>query len=53
MKANLTNENAYVELMQRATVFVCESDNVLMGVIFLIPQGNATQIFQRIGVMYA
>lgn len=45
MEANLINKSAYVELMQRATVFTCESNGTLIGVIFLIPQGNPTQIF--------
>lgn len=45
METNLANESLYVELMVKATAFVCEKDNWLAGVIFLVPKGNPTTIF--------
>ncbi|MBD2756689.1 GNAT family N-acetyltransferase [Spirosoma validum] len=45
MKAGLANESRYIDLMSRATGFVCEVDDQLIGVIFLIPKGNPTTIF--------
>jgi ribosomal protein S18 acetylase RimI-like enzyme len=45
MQTNLANERLYVELMAKAIAFVCEKDNQLAGVIFLVPKGNPTTIF--------
>ncbi len=45
MQTNLANENLYVELLEKAAVFVCEIDSQLAGVIFLVPKGNPTTIF--------
>jgi ribosomal protein S18 acetylase RimI-like enzyme len=45
MEANLSNESLFVELFDKATTFICEVDDKLRGVIFLIPSGNPTTIF--------
>lgn len=45
MEANLSNESLFTELINKATTFVCESDNQIVGVIFLMPHGNPTTIF--------
>lgn len=45
MEAGLADESRYVDLVSRATGFVCDVDNQLVGVIFLIPRGNPTTIF--------
>lgn len=45
METNLANESLFVELLQKATAFVCEIDNQVVGVIFLVPKGNPTTIF--------
>lgn len=45
MKTNLANESLFVELLGKAAAFVCEIDNQLAGVIFLVPKGNPTTIF--------
>lgn len=45
MEINLANESTYVELLGKAAAFVCELDNQLVGVIFLVPKGNPTTIF--------
>ncbi|QIP14554.1 GNAT family N-acetyltransferase [Spirosoma aureum] len=45
MEANLSNENLYADLLGKATTFVCEANCRLVGVIFLMPNGNPTSIF--------
>jgi ribosomal protein S18 acetylase RimI-like enzyme len=45
MEANLSNENLFAELLGKATTFVCETNSRLVGVLFLIPNGNPTPIF--------
>lgn len=45
METNLANESMFVELLGKATAFVCELDNQLAGAIFLVPKGNPTTIF--------
>lgn len=45
MATNLSNERSFVELLDKATTFVCETDSQLAGVIFLVPNGNPTTIF--------
>ena len=45
METNLVNESLFVELLSKAAAFVCETDNQLAGVIFLVPSGNPTTIF--------
>lgn len=45
MQTSLANEDLYVELLKKAAAFVCEIDNQLAGVIFLVPKGNPTTIF--------
>jgi ribosomal protein S18 acetylase RimI-like enzyme len=45
METNLANESLFVELLNKAAAFVCETDNQLAGIIFLVPSGNPTPIF--------
>ena len=45
MQTNLANESMFVELLGKAAAFVCEINNQLAGVIFLVPKGNPTTIF--------
>ncbi|ADB39653.1 GNAT family N-acetyltransferase [Spirosoma linguale] len=45
METNLANKSLFVELLGKAAAFVCEKDNQLAGVIFLVPKGNPTTIF--------
>lgn len=45
MKRNLANHDQIAKLMDVAIGFRCQSQNQLVGIIFLIPSGNPTQIF--------
>lgn len=38
---NLTN------LINQSTVFVCEKDSKIIGMIYLVPSGNPTELFQK------
>lgn len=46
MHTALTHENTYPDLLSKSTCFVCETDQVLVGMAFFIPKGNPTDIFQ-------
>lgn len=45
METSLANESQLVELLNKAAAFVCERENQLAGIIFLVPKGNPTTIF--------
>ena len=45
MKLNLSNRDQIAKLMELAIGFSCQSQRQLVGIIFLIPSGNPTQIF--------
>lgn len=45
MEANILNDNVYKQLLQNARCFVCERGKELAGMVFLIPNGNPTEIF--------
>jgi GNAT superfamily N-acetyltransferase len=45
MEANLGKENLYEELLTYAHGFVCETENELVGMAFLIPHGHPTEIY--------
>ena len=45
MKRSLSDENQIANLMSFAIGFTCQSQNQLVGIIFLIPGGNPSQIF--------
>ena len=42
----LLSENLYSELLGISKCFVCENNQGIIGMTFLIPQGNPTEIFQ-------
>src|SRR5260221_7405133 len=42
----LTSEELYSNLLKISKCFVCENNQEIIGMAFLIPQGNATEIFQ-------
>jgi GNAT superfamily N-acetyltransferase len=46
MESNLGNETTYLKLLETATAFVCEKDHALVGMAFLVPNGNPTAVFQ-------
>ncbi|WP_460473705.1 GNAT family N-acetyltransferase [Emticicia fontis] len=43
----LTGENTYPELLNQSTCFVCEHDGEVVGMAFLIPRGNPTEVFRE------
>lgn len=45
MKRNLSNQDQLTKLMDVAFGFACQSQHQIVGIIFLIPSGNPTQIF--------
>ncbi|MCF8278558.1 MAG: GNAT family N-acetyltransferase [Flavobacteriales bacterium] len=45
MHSFLSASNAYSDLLLKATCFVCEADGELVGMAFLLPHGNPTEIF--------
>ncbi len=45
MKRSLSNQDQITELVDLATGFSCQFNNRLVGIVFLIPSGNPTQIF--------
>lgn len=42
----LLSENLYSELLKNSKCFACEFNQEIIGMAFLIPQGNPTEIFQ-------
>jgi ribosomal protein S18 acetylase RimI-like enzyme len=46
MKSALKDRDKYPELLKMSTCFVCEIDNVVAGMAFLVPSGNPTDIYQ-------
>ncbi len=46
MNSFLTSGNSYSELLLKAHCFVCELNNEIIGMAYLVPKGNPTDIFQ-------
>ena len=46
MHGFLTAESSYTDLLDRSKCFVCESGDDLIGMAYLVPSGNPTEIFQ-------
>ena len=46
LEAALSAENFYSDLLKISTGFVCEGSGKIIGMAFLIPSGNPTEIFQ-------
>lgn len=42
----LTNENSYSDLLSNSKCFVCETNDEIVGMAYIIPKGNPTDIFQ-------
>jgi GNAT superfamily N-acetyltransferase len=45
MREKLSRRETYEELLKMSTGFVCESEGRLLGMVFLIPSGNPTPVF--------
>ncbi|HKZ65850.1 MAG TPA: GNAT family N-acetyltransferase, partial [Chitinophagaceae bacterium] len=41
----LTNDDTFIQLIQKSVVFVCAKNETIIGVAYLVPSGNATPIF--------
>jgi len=46
LRAHITNENLFPGLLKTSKCFICEHDNEIVGMAFLVPNGNPTEIFQ-------
>lgn len=47
LSAFLTGENTYSELLSKSKCFVCENNQEIIGMAFLVLSGNPTDIFQE------
>jgi ribosomal protein S18 acetylase RimI-like enzyme len=45
MKSGMENDATLLELLAKSTVFVCEAEDAIIGMAFLIPSGNPTEHF--------
>jgi ribosomal protein S18 acetylase RimI-like enzyme len=46
MQSFLNSEEVYDELLVKSTCFVCEAANEIVGMAYLMPNGNPTDIFE-------
>jgi len=46
LKTNLTTETLFPGLLKNSQSFVCEHKNEIVGMAFLVPTGNPTEIFE-------
>ena len=46
MRSHLSAENLYSDLLSKSTCFVCEINDEIIGMAYLVPKGNPTDIFQ-------
>jgi ribosomal protein S18 acetylase RimI-like enzyme len=42
----LSSENSYSDLLSKSRCFVCETNDEIIGMAYLVPKGNPTDIFQ-------
>ncbi len=47
MYSFLSAEQSYRDLLSKSTCFVCEFDNQIIGMAFLVSKGNPTEIFEK------
>ena len=45
MNAFLTAEDSYLNLLSKSKCFICETNSEIIGMAFLVPKGNPTDIF--------
>lgn len=45
MNVFLTAESSYSDLLSKSKCFVCETDEEIIGMAYLVPKGNPTDIF--------
>lgn len=46
MNSFLFSENLYTDLLSKSKCFVCETNNEIIGMAYLVPKGNPTDIFE-------
>lgn len=46
LRAHLTKEDLFPGLLNTSNCFVCENANEIIGMAFLVPKGNPTEIFE-------
>jgi len=46
LRIHITNENLFPDLLKTSKGFVCEHENKIIGMAFLVPKGNPTEIFE-------
>lgn len=46
LRTHLTREDLFPGLLEIAKCFVCENENEIIGMAFLVPKGNPTEIFE-------
>jgi len=47
LRTHISNENLFPHLLKSSKGFVCEHENEIVGMAFLVPKGNPTEIFQE------
>jgi ribosomal protein S18 acetylase RimI-like enzyme len=47
LRANLTSEDLFPSLLKKAHGFVCERNQKIIGMAFLVPHGNPTEAFDE------
>lgn len=47
MNSFLESDDNLLQLIQQSTVFVCEKESDIIGMIYLVPNGNPTELFQE------
>jgi ribosomal protein S18 acetylase RimI-like enzyme len=47
LEAYLLDKNTYSELLGKSKCFVCACEDEILGMAFLVPNGNPTDIFQK------
>jgi len=47
MNSFLENDDNLNKLINQSTVYVCEKESDIIGMIYLVPSGNPTELFQK------
>ena len=51
MNLFLTAESSYSDLLSKSKCFVCTTNEEIIGMAYLVPEGSPTEIFRRIGAI--
>lgn len=47
MNSFLESDDNLTSLMQQSTVFICEKETTIVGMVYFVPSGNPTELFQE------